>query len=132
MSGIMVNAINQTSGAKDLDPQAGEAVRHFKSGMLMRYGFVIYNAQLEKATRQPHLTIQIRLFRSGQPVFNGRVQPFLLNNPPDLGRLSADGAITLGADLFPGEYVLQVIVSDLLADEKHRTATQWMDFEIVK
>jgi VWFA-related protein len=132
MSGIMVNAINQTSGAKDLDPQAGEAVRHFKSGMLMRYGFVIYNAQLEKAARQPHLTIQIRLFRSGQPVFNGRVQPFLLNNPPDLGRLSADGAITLGADLVPGEYILQVIVSDLLANEKHRTATQWMDFEIVK
>ena len=32
----------------------------------------------------------------------------------------------------PGEYVLQIIVTDALAKEKHRTATQWMDFEIVK
>ena len=41
-------------------------------------------------------------------------------------------AVTLGADMAPGEYVLEVTVNDLLADEKHRTATQWMDFEIVK
>ncbi len=27
---------------------------------------------------------------------------------------------------------LQVIVTDTLASEKHRTATQWMDFEVVK
>ena len=46
--------------------------------------------------------------------------------------MTAGGSIQLGTDLLPGEYVLQVIVRDLLADEKHRTATQWMDFEIVK
>jgi hypothetical protein len=32
----------------------------------------------------------------------------------------------------PGDYVLQVIVKDMLADEKHRSVNQWMDFEIVK
>jgi len=31
----------------------------------------------------------------------------------------------------PGEYVLQIIVKDLVK-EKPRVATQWMDFEIVK
>lgn len=134
LSGIMVNATNdqKDGGPRDLDPQAGEAVRRFKSGMLMRYGFVIYGARLEKATQQPQLQIQTRMFRSGQSVFTGKVQPFVLNKPPDLGRLSADGAIKLGTDLVPGEYVLQVIVSDLLAEAKHRTTTQWMDFEIVK
>ena len=35
------------------------------------------------------------------------------------------------ADLPPGEYVLQIIVTDALADERHRTATQWIDFELV-
>ena len=30
----------------------------------------------------------------------------------------------------PGDYVLQVIVTDKLAKEKHRGATQAMDFEI--
>jgi len=32
----------------------------------------------------------------------------------------------------PGEYVLQVIVTDRLAKEKYRSATQWIDFEIVE
>jgi hypothetical protein len=32
----------------------------------------------------------------------------------------------------PGEYVLQIVVTDLLAKEKSRVVTQWMDFEIVQ
>jgi VWFA-related protein len=114
------------------DPQAGEAVRHFQTGMVMRYGFVIYNARLDKETRAPRLQVQARLFRDGRPVFTGKVQPFALNNPPDLSRLAAGGAITLGADMPPGEYILQLTVYDLLADEKHRAASQWIDFEITK
>ena len=31
----------------------------------------------------------------------------------------------------PGEYVLQVVVTDKLAKEKHRTASQWIDFEVI-
>ena len=47
-------------------------------------------------------------------------------------RLLAGGMIQLGTDLPPGEYVFQVIVNDALASEKHRVASQWIDFEIVK
>jgi hypothetical protein len=136
LSGLMIHAVNKSAAPGDSatrpEPEAGEALRKFKAGMLMRYGFVIYNAHLDNSTRQPQLTVQARLFRNGQPAFTGKVQPFSLNNPPDVGRLAADSAITLGADLVPGEYVLQVIVNDLRADEKHRTASQWLDFEIVK
>ena len=53
-------------------------------------------------------------------------------NPSDLKRLGAGGSIQLGTALTPGEYVLQIVVTDLLADPKHRVATQAMDFEIVK
>jgi hypothetical protein len=42
------------------------------------------------------------------------------------------GGVRLGNELIPGEYVLQITVTDPLADEKHRVATQWIDFEIVK
>jgi VWFA-related protein len=140
LSGLVLSAAaagqpaagQEGEGARQTDPQAGEAVRHFKTGMAMRYGFVIYNARLDKETRAPRLQVQVRLFRNGQPVFTGKVQPFALNNPPDLMRLAAGGSITLGADMPPGEYVMQVTVNDLLADEKHRTASQWIDFEVTK
>jgi hypothetical protein len=32
----------------------------------------------------------------------------------------------------PGDYVLQVVVTDHLANRKHQTATQTIDFEIVR
>ena len=56
--------------------------------------------------------------------------PFDPSQQTDLKRLTAGGAIQLGADMAPSEYVLQITVNDLLADQKHRTAAQWMDFEI--
>jgi hypothetical protein len=42
----------------------------------------------------------------------------------------ADGRVALGANMPPGEYVLQVTVTDKLAKSKFNTATQSMDFEI--
>ncbi|MEP6818265.1 MAG: hypothetical protein ABJA18_01950 [bacterium] len=51
---------------------------------------------------------------------------------PDLKRIAAGSALQLGSDLLPGEYVLQITATDLLADQKHRVATQWIDFEVVK
>ena len=58
--------------------------------------------------------------------------PLNLDHQEDLKRLTVTGGMRLGSDLTPGEYVLQVIATDPLADEKHRIATQWIDFEIVK
>jgi len=108
------------------------AVRQFQRGQVLQYGFVIYNARLDKTTGQPQLHVQARLFRSGQPVFMGKDQPLVTNNPPDLKRISVNSAIQLGTDMTPGEYVLQVITTDALADQKHRTAAQSIDFEIVR
>ena len=53
-------------------------------------------------------------------------------NQTDVKRLNAAGAIHLGANITPGEYILQVIATDQLAGEKHRVANQWIDFEIVR
>jgi len=98
----------------------------------LQYGFVIYNARVDKAAGQPQLTTQLRLYRDGKVVYAGKENPFRVVNETDLKRLIAGGALQLGTDLIPGEYILQIIVNDTLADEKHRTATQWMDFVIVK
>jgi VWFA-related protein len=114
------------------DPTNSAAVRQFHRGEILQYGFAIYNAHLDKNTSKTELQIQARLFRDGQAVFTGKEQPFNLNNPTDLKRLGASGALLLGTEMTPGEYVLQVVVTDQLADQKHRVATQSIDFEVVK
>jgi hypothetical protein len=32
----------------------------------------------------------------------------------------------------PGEYALQVVITDQLAKGQHQIATQWIDFEVVR
>jgi hypothetical protein len=118
--------------SNQVDPQAGPAVRRFRYGMMLHYSFFAYNAQLDKASSRPQLQTQVRLFRDGQQVFAGKVQPINLTNQQDLKRLPIGGILRIGTDMTPGEYILQVIVTDFLAKEKYRTATQWIDFEIVK
>ena len=116
----------------DTDPQAGPAVRRFRRGMILQYDYLIYNAQLDKASARPQVQTQMRLFRDGQEIFTGRVQSHDSSNQPDLKRLTASGALQLGTEMTPGEYILQIVVTDPLAKDKYRTATQWIDFEIVK
>ena len=146
ISGILLNATPATtqkgspapdqaqpnqSDLSNFDPANSAAVRHFRQGETMRYSFVIYNPHVDPATGQPQLQTQVRVFRDGQPVFTGKVQRFALNNPPDINRLAAASAIQLGAEMSPGEYVLQVIVNDLLAGDKYATASRWVDFKIL-
>ncbi len=50
----------------------------------------------------------------------------------DLRRIEVSNAITLGTNLQPGDYALQIIVSDGLAKEKKQIASQLIDFEIVR
>ena len=121
-----------SSGGAQTNPEASPAVRRFRHGMLLEYGFLIYNARLDKTSSKPQLVTHLRLFRDGKQVFSGGERPFDPKSQPDLTRLIVAGGLELGTDLAPGEYVLQVIVTDQLADKKYRTATQWMDFEIVK
>jgi VWFA-related protein len=114
------------------DPNASPAVRRFKQGLVMIYAMAIYNAQLDKATGKPQLKTQARVFLDGKPVFAGIESPLDLTKQADLKRLQLAGAIQLGTAMVPGEYVIQIVVTDELAKQKHRVASQWIDFEVVK
>ncbi|MDX6611933.1 MAG: hypothetical protein QOD75_1119 [Blastocatellia bacterium] len=114
------------------DPASSAAVRQFRRGAAISYGYFIYNAKLNKSTLRPELITQIKLFREGQLVFTGKELPFDFSNQPDLKRMTGGGALQLGSEMAPGDYVLQLLVTDIFADPKHRTTTQWIDFEIVQ
>ena len=142
LSGIVVHAQTRTAADSPTTPsqnegvesgsaEASAAVRRFKRGMVMSYGFFIYNARLDKASQRPKLLSQMRLFRDGKVIFTGKENPYDPDQQTDLKRLAFSGGIQLGSDMTSGEYILQVIVTDLLADQKRRTITQWMDFQII-
>jgi VWFA-related protein len=130
--GANSNSSAPQGNAPAINPEASPAVRHLRQMMRLEYGLLVYNAALDKASGKPRLTTQIRLFRDGKQVFAGSELPFDPTGQTDLGRLVVGGALDLGTDLAPGEYIFQIIVSDMLADKKSRVATQSMDFEIIK
>src|SRR5262249_18811546 len=110
------------------DPNASAAVRAFKPGATIVYLYQILNAHLDR-DKKPQLVVQTRLFRDGQQVYANT--PTTMNgegkeNPQHLLGL---GRLQLG-QARPGDYVLQVVVTDKLAKEKYRIAAQSMDFEV--
>jgi VWFA-related protein len=142
LSGIFMTAAGPAAPAAA--GQAGEAagdtyplrdatVRRFRQDAAVEFRYHIYNAKVEGASGRTRLQTQTRLFRDGRPVYQSPVYPHDPGpNPSPGARLDAGRRLQLGAQLPPGEYVLQVVVTDELAKGKARTATQWIDFEIVK
>jgi len=141
LSGLIIRgenaaALTQTAAAKaegveQGNAEASPAIRRLRPGMVASFGYFIYNARIDKVTSRPQVTTQLKLFRDGKAVFTGKEIPFDTTGQSDPQRLALGGAIQLGSAMEPGEYVLQVIVRDLLADKKQSVATQWMDFQIV-
>jgi VWFA-related protein len=107
------------------------ALRRFRSGHVLQFAYHIYNARLDKSTNQPRLTTQLKLFQNGKEIYAGKENAYDAKAQLDLKRLVAEGALQLGG-LKQGEYVLQVVVTDNLAEEKYRTTASWIDFEVVK
>lgn len=137
LSGIIVSGVDGTKGSTagrdsgDLNSQSGPARRQLRQGMLLDYRYNIYNAQTDSSGR-PQLQTQMRLFRDGQVVFTGKTLPLDVSQQGNVKRLLGAGRLRLGPELIPGEYTLQVTVTDSLARPEFRTATQWTDFEVIR
>jgi len=121
------------------NPQAGQdaissgpAVRQFRQSDKLIFAYSIYNAQPDAVTHLPQLTAQTRIFRDGKPVFTGNPAAIEVVPQSDLKRVPSVGRLQLGTEFPPGEYVLQIMVTDKLAKEKQQIASQWIDFEVVK
>jgi VWFA-related protein len=114
------------------DVRSSPGVRRFRPGMVLDYVYMIYNARTTSASPRPRLTARARLFREGKLLYTGEETPVGTDRQEDLKRLGVLGQLHLSANAEPGEYALQIVVTDLLAPEKHRTVSRWIDFEIVK
>ena len=137
LSGITLSGYADSKGSANDAPLAfnqlsNPALRRFKSGTNLLFGYAIYNARVDKQANSPNLSTQTKIFREGKVVYEGPLKPIDVAAQKDMERLAAGGGVQLGTVLEPGEYLLQIIVTDPLAKEKHRTAARWIDFEIVK
>ncbi|MDX6695546.1 MAG: hypothetical protein QOF02_3149 [Blastocatellia bacterium] len=113
--------------------QPGPEARRLRRGLALEYRYTIFNAQHEGATDSPSLQTQTMLFRDGQRVWAGEPKAVDVIDENDEGTaIATGGRLMLGAEMTPGEYVLQVVVTDTLAGGEKRTATQAIDFEVVK
>lgn len=108
------------------DPLASPASRVFRHGWYLDYACMVLNAG--KLKKGALLNSQVKLFREGQEVFAGEVFPVDLNSQPDPARLVVARRLQLGTILEPGDYMLQLSVTDAAGN---RTATRWIDFKLV-
>jgi VWFA-related protein len=118
---------------EDPEVQPAPAVRRFRRGAELTYRYIIYNARADSHTMLPRLHAEARLFRDGQLVSSAEMMPLEDSGLQlDPKRLGAKGKFVLSDDLAPGQYVLQVVVTDQLNRGPSATAWQSVDFEIVK
>jgi len=121
--------MNQAKGSNGQglgDALGDTAVRQFKRGTVLNYGLSIYNAKNAAA-----LSSQVRLFRDGASVFEGKVIPVKAVPDPSSQSIGFTGSINLGTEMPAGDYVMQLIVRDADSENKGRAAVQYLQFEVL-
>ena len=71
-----------------------------------------------------------RIFRDGKLIFEGKPQKASSDKPRPKA-FDVAGALMLGAEMEPGDYVLQIVITDKLAKEKYNSASQFVQFELL-
>ena len=129
----------QVSGPQDQESeghdrgQGGEdhpAIRRFREGAQLDLSFIVHNARVDKGSGRPNLEMQLRIYKEDKLVYDGPRSTFSPAQQTDYSRIGGGSTISLKKDMEAGQYTLQLICTDLLQKPEHRTAIQWMDFEI--
>ena len=118
-------------------PNADQSVsnagrRQFKQNDELYFAFNLYNAANESGQLR-NLVMNVMLFRDGKNVYSGPEIPIVASDPKHLERVLTSSRIKLTPDLEPGNYYLQVVVTEKDAPKnKAVPVVQWIDFEIEK
>jgi hypothetical protein len=70
------------------------------------------------------------MYRDGKPFWERKAAPIDPGDQTDMANLLAGGNFRVGASLTPGDYVMEVVVTDKLARGSAPTATQSVDFQV--
>ena len=100
-------------------------LRRFKNGTVLRYDYAIYNPKKSQS-----LSTRLRLVRDGKTIYEEPPVAIKTAGQTDLSRLQIEGAVTLGKNLEPGDYILQITADD--GSGEKNAASQFVQFEIIK
>lgn len=106
------------------------SIRKFPTGSIAAYLYTIYNAKLDGSTGKPRLSQKVNLFQNGKLIVEGTPEEIDLKDQKDLSRIETFAYMQLSKAAEPGDYALQIIVTDLAAGGKNGVTSQWIDFEI--
>ena len=113
------------------DPMKDTSLRRIRVGRVYRYSLEIYNAQLNEA-KKPNLETRIRVFREGKMILDGAPKPLDAAAQTDPARPRFVGGLAIGSQMEPGDYILQIIVTDNYGKQKRQIASQFVQFEVVE
>lgn len=105
------------------------SIRQYEAGSVLSYVYDIYNPKLDAANKQPNLTKQIRLYKDGKLLADVPEKPLEIKPQNNMQYFQTYDFLRLNENAETGEYMLQVIIRDKLAN---KTESQWIDFEVVK
>jgi hypothetical protein len=106
------------------------SIRKYKAGLPFAYTYEIYNAKVDSKTRKPNLTSQFRIYKDGKLLLESKETNVDLQQKQDNPDQIQDyGLLLLNNMAENGEYVMQLIIRDKIAD---KVSTDWIDFEIVQ
>jgi len=132
LSGLSLRGASPAPDNAPPDPRADPAVRVFKPGQTCVFRSTVFNP-LTGPDKQSALQVQSRIFAAGLVVMDGKPERVAFGEASDGSRRQISGPIKLDPQMAPGDYILQVIVQDLLAPPgQPRTATQFIDFQVRK
>jgi hypothetical protein len=107
------------------------AIRNYTPGETIDYAAVIYNAKFE-TNQRPILESQFTLLGNGKELVKGNVEAVDLSNVNDLKRIPIRKKIMLEKSIQPGDYILQLQISDNRAGKNKNVASQSLSFKVVK
>ncbi|MCO6511087.1 MAG: VWA domain-containing protein [Aridibacter famidurans] len=111
------------------DSVTDTALRRFSAGSVLLYSLETYNAGRKK-NDPVKLLVRTRLVREGRIIYEGKDSPVQASSASSGGGVPVIGAINLPEMLEPGEYALQLILTDETRKGEERFATAFVEFEL--
>ncbi|MFV0388058.1 MAG: VWA domain-containing protein [Pyrinomonadaceae bacterium] len=102
--------------------------KRFPRGSILTYVFEIYNSTTG-ARESGDLQVLTKMFKDNKLVHSGAPQSVPANRDIEKG-VSVNGALRLGKEIAPGNYILQIIVTDNKGKRNRNVAASAIDFEV--